>query len=108
MESWVAFQREFCDAGGGWRLEGYELMEAVEEWAADRDDVRVVECSDGLFTSALLVLLRARLGGPVLLMLLLRQLGSPTFIWLPAGEDSRALELAEALQQVGRQTGRPA
>lgn len=57
-----AFDKEFRDENTGtWKLVGYELMKAVEEWAKKYSDyVHVVTCNDMWFCGSDVVLIEHR------------------------------------------------
>jgi len=58
---WHAFAAEFTHPKKGtFRKKGYSLIEAVERYAARREDIEVLRCDDGYYAGSRLVLVRHR------------------------------------------------
>jgi hypothetical protein len=53
--TWYRFCAEFLDHGK-WKLQGGDLISAVEQWAQGHPDVHLVHCDDAYHSNALLVL----------------------------------------------------
>jgi len=55
---WHEFCAEFSDKrGDGWRLSGYDFMEAIEEYAKTHPDIKVIGCDDLMHMSSDIVLI---------------------------------------------------
>ncbi len=79
MNIWDDFRHNFPDIGFDDNLRGYQLMKAVESWAALWPEmVRIQKVGDALATSSMLVFIKH--GGGIEMVVIPQNANKPTLI----------------------------